>query len=137
MLKIKGQLKIIKQSIENKNITSISITISLLTSLTGLISRCNETTILWKFMKIHYFSQKVVDHSLKASSLSRPYKDLKILQFLYFLKFLRTKIATFFYKFQDPRWQLLNLVKICQILNSYQAFERIRLGNSGSYENSK
>ena len=89
-----------------------------------------------KFIKIPYFSQIEVDYSLKVSILNRPNKDLKILQFFYFLKFLRTKIATFYHNLQDPRWQLLNLVKICWILNSYQVFERIRLGNSGSYENS-
>ena len=99
-------------------------------------TRCNEMTFPWKFMKIHHFSQIVVDHSPKVSILSRPNKDLKILQFFYFLKFLRTKKAIFYHNLQDPRWQLLNLVKICWILNFYQVFERIRLGNSGSYENS-
>ena len=53
-------------------------------------------------MKIHYFSQIVVDRGLKDSSLSRHNKDLKILQFFYFLKFLRTKIATFYHNLQEP-----------------------------------
>ena len=79
-------------------------------------ARCNEMTFPWKFMKIHYFSQIAVDHILKVSIFSRPNKDLKILQFFYFLKFLCPKIA--------------------KILNCFQVFERIRLGYSGSSENS-
>ena len=97
-------------------------------------TRCNEMTFPLKFMKIHYFSQIEVDYSLRVSILNRPNKDLKILQFFYFLKFLRTKIATFYHNLQDPWWRLLNLVKLCWNLSFYQVFERIRLGNSGSYE---